>query len=1084
MPSRRPPSRSRLKIPLQWVLVVPFALQTLGVVAVVGWLSYRNGQKAVESMAYHLLQDVSERISYCLDTALQTQPTTGVRNWQAVEQELRDRRYLNQLDFSGSGTTFIVERSGALVAMPGLEKYLQLKVRSQPQRLAVVNAPDERIRAIGQQLIKQFGSFRDFNTVTQLKVTIDRQQQFVQITPYQRHYGMDWLIITVVPESDFIDVTQRNLWLTGLLSFLTLLGTTATGFLTAFWIAKPIRQLSQASQALAEGRWQQSLEDSWITELSVLAGSFNRTADQLQQSFEQIKTALQESEEKFTKVFRTSPDPISIMTFEGGQYLEVNDSFLKFSEYSREEIIGRTPTELNLSVDLQQEAVLKEHLRQHGTLQNFEYYYRTKTGKLGTTLLSMERVELDGQPQILTIAKDISDRKHAEQALQQALQRIDSYFEHSPLAVMEWDQTGRVLRWSTQAEQIFGWSARKMKGRYWQECGLVYEEDRDRVLAELTPLRSGLTTSCIMQNRNHTKDGRLIVCQWYCSAVLDEMGNLVSGLSFAQDITDRTQIEATLRETEARNRAILHAIPDLITLYTAEGTYIAPIQRNMTYDAIADTNLVGKSISELLPPDIADLQLRATEHVLKTGEIQVFEQEIWVRGTLQYEEVRVVPFGEEAVLIIVRDISDRKRSEIERELAEEALRNSEEQIRQAFEDAAIGMAVVGLDGRFLRVSRSLCDIVGYREEELLARTFQDITHPDDLTTDLDYSEQMVSGELCTYQLEKRYIHKQGYIVWVLVNVSLVKDRNNQPLYFVSQIQDISDRHELDRIKNEFISIVSHELRTPLTAIRGALGILETGVLDNEPATAKQMLHVALNNSERLVRLVNDILDLERLESGKIQLAMELCEVTDLLMQAVESVQAIVTQAAISIEVTPLQAKILAAPDAIVQTLTNLIGNAIKFSNPGNTIWVTAEAWDGRKVEEKDGRGDGDDCQNSKFGAADSPEAKIHNSPTPQSAILNSQTLHPIPHTPSPTSYILFSIKDQGRGIPPEKLESIFGRFQQVDVSDSRDKGGTGLGLAICKSIVHQHGGKIWVESVLNRGSTFYFTLPQLSRAEA
>jgi PAS domain S-box-containing protein len=359
------------------------------------------------------------------------------------------------------------------------------------------------------------------------------------------------------------------------------------------------------------------------------------------------------------------------------------------------------------------------------------------------------------------------------------------------------------------------------------------------------------------------------------------------------------------------------------------------------------------------------------------------------------------------------DITDRKQTEL-------ALRESEERFRRAFDDAAIGMAMVAIDGSFIRVNRSLCEILGYSEAEFLALTFQDITHADDLHKALDYRQRLLVGETRTYQTQKRYIHKLGHEVWILLSSSLVRERDGQPLYFINQYQDISDRQQISRMKNEFISIVSHELRTPLTAIRGSLGILETGVLEDEPQQAKELLQIALKNSNRLIRLVNDILDLERLESGKVRLIMQECEIGDLIKQATETVQAIADEANITLCATFPKITIWAAPDAIAQTLINLLGNAIKFSPVGSSVWLSAELF---------------------------------------------------------PDYVLFFVRDNGRGIPSDKLKTIFGRFQQVDASDSRQKGGTGLGLAICKSIIRQHGGKIWVESVLGEGSTFYFTLP-------
>jgi PAS domain S-box-containing protein len=339
----------------------------------------------------------------------------------------------------------------------------------------------------------------------------------------------------------------------------------------------------------------------------------------------------------------------------------------------------------------------------------------------------------------------------------------------------------------------------------------------------------------------------------------------------------------------------------------------------------------------------------------------------------------------------------------------------------------------------MQVNRSLCEITGYSETALLQRTFQALTHPDDLDLDLKNMQCLLQGHQRSYQMEKRYIHQQGHIIWAFLSASIIRDHSEAPLYFVAQIQDISNRHEIDRIKNEFLSVVSHELRTPLTAIRGSLGVLETGVLEKQPEKAKYMLQIALNSSDRLVRLVNDILDLERLESGKVELVMETCQVAELMQQSIEAVQAIADQASVTLGTTFLAAELWAAPDAIVQALVNLLSNAIKFSPAGSKVCLTAEV-----------RQNLDHPVLEKLGGLEGSISKPH---------------------------ILFSITDQGCGVPADQLETIFGRFQQVDVSDSRQKGGTGLGLAICKSIVQQHNGLIWLESTLGEGSTFSFTLP-------
>jgi PAS domain S-box-containing protein len=237
---------------------------------------------------------------------------------------------------------------------------------------------------------------------------------------------------------------------------------------------------------------------------------------------------------------------------------------------------------------------------------------------------------------------------------------------------------------------------------------------------------------------------------------------------------------------------------------------------------------------------------------------------------------------------------------------------------------------------------------------------------------------------------------------------------------VLSFRDISQRYALDRLKDEFISTVSHELRTPLTSIRGALGLLSSGILTEVSEKAANLLRIALTNSDRLVRLINDILDLERIQSGKQPLAFRTVQLAELIRQAIDGMQPVADAAGVQLFHDTTQVAVSADPDRLLQVLTNLLSNAIKFSPAGSSISVMLR--------------------------------------------------------PGVTGVTL-SFIDHGRGIPADKLESIFDRFQQVDASDSRQKGGSGLGLAICRSIVLQHSGRIWAERNPVRGSTFRVFLP-------
>jgi signal transduction histidine kinase/CheY-like chemotaxis protein len=237
---------------------------------------------------------------------------------------------------------------------------------------------------------------------------------------------------------------------------------------------------------------------------------------------------------------------------------------------------------------------------------------------------------------------------------------------------------------------------------------------------------------------------------------------------------------------------------------------------------------------------------------------------------------------------------------------------------------------------------------------------------------------------------------------------------------------VTGLREVDRLKSEFVSVVSHELRTPLTSIRGSLGLLDSGAFGAMPDPATGMLKIAISNTDRLVRLINDILDLERIEAGVETLDLRPCSLGEVMEEAAAGIRHTFHEAGVDLVVRPVNAPLVADPDRIVQAITNLLGNAVKFSGRGGRV-------------------------------------ELEGTIRPGEAVLR--------------------VIDHGRGIPRDKLGTIFSRFQQVDASDAREKGGTGLGLAIVATIAEKHGGRVEVESELGRGSTFSLVLPLAGTAD-
>ncbi|OLP15880.1 hypothetical protein BST81_23955 [Leptolyngbya sp. 'hensonii'] len=577
--------------------------------------------------------------------------------------------FLKQLQISSGGQAFILERSGNMVASSTLESpYIQQPL-APLKRLATTNSHNAQIRAISRQLHDRFGDFRTLQTPQQLILMGERQRQFVRVTPYRDQYGLDWLIVIVAPESDFTAQIDTNTRTTLALCGLAFLIATGMGWFTAQWIARPIQRLSRASQALARGNWQQTVEnDSGILELSMLSQAFNSTAEQLQQAFNQIKIALQESEEKFTKVFRASPDPIALTGLGAeARYLEVNDSFLKFSDWTREEVVGHLTRELKIGVDPAQEIALEELLQTQGKVEQFEFKYRTRSGREGTALLSIELIELDGQPCVLTVAKDITDRKQAEAALQ---------------------------------------------------------------------------------------------------------------------------------ASEAKNRAILQAVPDLLLQVQRDGTCRYSFLPLDQMDKYVPPQV---NISEVLPAEALELELQAIDRALKTNTLQVIELQFPKNGRIAAEEVRVVALNGEEALLIVRDISDRKQAEAQ-------LRKMEEWLSQFSRQSSSIVYTVArdVDGSpsFEYISPACEQILEVSAEAIIkdAHLLFDQYHPEDREGYYVALSQSIQT-LEAFHYEWRVITPSGKLKWLQAN-SQPERRSHGRTAWHGVIQDITDRKQNEALLQE------------------------------------------------------------------------------------------------------------------------------------------------------------------------------------------------------------------------------------------------------------------------------------------
>jgi PAS domain S-box-containing protein len=349
----------------------------------------------------------------------------------------------------------------------------------------------------------------------------------------------------------------------------------------------------------------------------------------------------------------------------------------------------------------------------------------------------------------------------------------------------------------------------------------------------------------------------------------------------------------------------------------------------------------------------------------------------------------------------------------------QALETARRKERAIIENAIDVICSFDDDGKFVQVSPASEHLFGYPQSEMLGKHFHDLIFTDDMRTTGESISEIRNGNSTggnRGQFENRVKKKDGTLVDVLWGMQW--SEAEQMMFCVAH--DITERKEIERMKQEFVAMVSHDLRTPLTSIQGFLTLLETGMYGELSPNGSENLQIAGANISRLIALINDLLDIEKMESGKLKMELRNCALSEVFERSIGGVIGFAEQQQVGIAADETNLVAFADRDRLVQVLINLISNAIKFSPKGSVVRVEASTVD---------------------------------------------------------NFAEIRVIDKGRGVPAEYRDVIFERFQQVKSTDATKKGGSGLGLAICKAIVEGHGGKIGVESEEGQGSTFWFRIP-------
>jgi PAS domain S-box-containing protein len=724
-------------------------------------------------------------------------------------------------------------------------------------------------------------------------------------------------------------------------------------------------------------------------------------------------------------IFERSFEAITIIDREN-RLVEVNSSACDLFGSTREELIGQSIVDFFRSpLNPKREHNIEEVQIRHpnGTIKTVEY----------------SRVEEVLPNYNLLVLRDVTNLRRAEEELQRQHQRVELFSEVT-----------LKIRQSLQLREILQTAVNEVQRILKADRVLIYQ-----VLANGT----GIPIS---------------------EAVLPEYDPIL-GIEFPEEVFPQEYQELyasgrvqAIADVHCPDAGLAECLVEFMNEWMVKAKLVVPILQNVKSQpnqAQRSDRLWGLLIAHQCQTTRiwTDFELELMQQLADQIGIALSQAEL-LENLEELVAERTVKLRE-ANKNLQQEINDRLE-------AEAALRRSEEQLRLIANGLPVLIAYVDKQQCYRFNNEAYQTWLGLSPTKIYGCHLQQVHGQEKYEKIRQYVETALSGQTVTYEkdttfqdgclhsLSVTYIPHINQSAKEVVRESLDSKSSKSSEFvkgFFALASDISDRKAIERMKDEFISVVSHELRTPLTSIHSSLKILSTGKLGNLSSKGQRMLRIADEQTERLVRLVNNVLDLQSIQSGKVKMKKQACKATELMIEAAQTMQTMAQEHGVKLFAESVPFVVWADRDYIVQTLTNLLSNAIKFSPSNSTVLLSA------KMERQTKRSRKKRIQTANFTQRKSKVAEFKLS-SPREAI----SLHE-----SSIPYVTFEVKDQGQGIPANQLETIFERFQQVDSSDSRKKGGTGLGLAICRQIVEEHGGKIWAESCLGRGSTFYFTLPAL-----
>ncbi|MEM9485774.1 MAG: PAS domain S-box protein [Cyanobacteria bacterium P01_F01_bin.116] len=1037
----------------------------------------------------------------------------GVFATEIVLTEISD--FLSTLDVGQTGEVFIIEHSGLMVATSTDQQLAYLdESRQQTIRLHVTDSNAPIIQASAAYLTERFGDFETIHNDQSLTFNLDGEQHFLQVSHFHANDGIDWLIVTTVPESDFMAQINANTRTTFLLCLGALALSLLVGIYTARRIIRPIVQLSQASEEIARGNLEPTITISGSNELSVLGQSFNYMGQRLRESYAQLEEYSQslknrveertqallqseellcQSEERWQLALQGTNDGVWDWHIQTGEI---------FYSQRWKEMLGYDDSEITDHIHEWQSRIhpddldrvmqaTQAHLRRECPYFSAEYRLHCKNGSYKWVLDRGQALWNDaGKPvRMAGSHTDISDRKRAETALRNSRAKYQRLVEDIGDKFVVFSHTGAeglVTYVSGGFTAVFGLQPEEIIGRAWSEAiywrpGVI--EKTAAYIIELIEARAEFH-QFEMQFTYQCSEVRTILVSHH--AVRDLTGNLVAIDGIVENITERKQTETTIRQQEQFLRSIYDGVEAGIFVVNVLGArQFRYVDSNVAIERMAGmrrTDLINATPEELLSPDIAADIIQKYQSCVDSGERSTFEEQLLINDQYNWWLTTLNPLSDSdgniyRIIGTTLNITDRKRSEeaIHRRAEMDSLLNY---LSRTFLeddlDTAISLALKQV-GEFLECDRSYIFQINARAKQcsmtyewcangvqhflkqrqqintadypwlygqLFMRQAVVIDNVANLPAEAaaaktEYERQSIQSlvdlpmvyagsmigflGLDTVRYQKTWTPQDIDLITLVGEMVAMAQAKHDAEVAMQQAKE--EAEVANQAKSEFLANMSHELRSPLNGILGYAQILERS--NTLTAREQEGVNVIYQCGNHLLTLINDVLDISKIEARKLELSPMGIHLPALLQSVVEMTKLRTEQKGVAFNYQPSSR----LPDGVEvdekrlrQVLLNLLGNAVKFTDAG-TVTLQVEVL-----------------------AISATDVSLH-----------------------------FQVIDTGVGIAKNDLARLFHAFEQVG-NRQQQASGTGLGLVISQRIVHLMGGTIQVTSELGTGSEFFFTI--------